>query len=57
MMAAEVPPDAPVQLGSVQLPTGKRISEGDGAPPRLWATREPVRDAGRVWQALADMHP
>src|SRR5215469_5211558 len=27
---------------------GKRISEGDGAPPRLWATREPVRDAGRV---------
>ena len=56
-MAAEVPADGPVRLGAVQLPEGKRISEGDGAPPRLWATRGPVRDAGRVWQALSDMHP
>ena len=23
---------------------------------RLWATSEPVPDAGRVWQVLADMH-
>ena len=24
--------------------------------PRLWATSKPVPGAGRVWQALADMH-
>ncbi len=57
MMAAEVPADGPVRLGSVQLPMGKRISEWDDAPPRLWATCESVPDAGPVWQELADMHP
>jgi hypothetical protein len=56
MVTAEVPADGPVRLGSVQLPVGKRISERHGAP-RLWATSEPVPGAGRVWLALADMHP
>lgn len=56
MVTAEVPADGPVRLGSVQLPVGKRISERHGAP-RLWATSEPVPGTGRVWQALADMHP
>jgi hypothetical protein len=42
---------------SMQLPVGKRISEGGSSPPRLWATSDPVPDAGRVWQALAGLHP
>jgi len=57
MTAAEVPADGPVRLGPVQLPAGKRISAGGSGPPRLWATSEPVPDAGRVWQELADMRP
>lgn len=56
-MTAELPADGPVRFGSVQLPAGKRLSAGDEAPPRLWATSEPVPDAGQAWQALTDMHP
>ncbi len=56
MVAAGVPADGPVRLGSVQLPVGRRLS-GWGEDARLWAASEPVLDAGRVWQALADMHP
>jgi len=56
MVLADMPADGPVQLGSVQLPMGKRLFGWDDEGPRLWATSEPVPDAGRVWQALAHMH-
>jgi hypothetical protein len=46
----------PVQLGPVQLPVGRRLFGWDDDAPRLWATCEPVRNAGRVWRALADLH-
>jgi hypothetical protein len=55
MVLAEVPEDGPVQLGSVQLPEGTRLFGWDDEAPRLWATSEPVRDVGRVWQELAGM--
>jgi hypothetical protein len=55
MVSADVPVDGPVRLGSVQLPEGRRLSGWGG--PRLWAASEPVPEAGRVWQALSDMHP
>ena len=57
MMTAEVPADGPLRLGSVQLPVGRRISEWHDAPPRLWATIQPVPNAGQMWRALTDMHP
>lgn len=57
MVTADVPADGPVRLGSVQLPVGRRLSGWGEDAPRLWAASEPVRDAGRVWQALTDMHP
>jgi Domain of unknown function (DUF4253) len=55
-VAAEVSADGPVQLGSVRLPEGKQLSGWDGDAPLLWATSEPVPDAGQVWQTLTDMH-
>jgi hypothetical protein len=57
MVMAQVPADGPVRLGSVQLPVGRRISEWHDAPPRLWATAQPVPNAGGMWQALTDLHP
>jgi hypothetical protein len=56
MALADMPADGPVRLGSVQLPVGKRLFGWDDEEPRLWATSEPVPDAGRVWQALSRMH-
>ncbi len=57
MVTAEVPADGPFRLGSVQLSVGKRLSGWYDDAPLLWATSEPVPDAGRVWQVLADRHP
>lgn len=54
-MAADVPGDGPVQLGAVRLPAGRQLSRWGEAGPRLWATSEPVPEAGRVWHELADM--
>jgi Domain of unknown function (DUF4253) len=56
IVAADVPADGPVRLGSVQLPAGRQLSGWGEDAPRLWAASEPVPDAGRVWQALTDMH-
>lgn len=56
-MAAQVPNDGPVQIGSVELPVGSQLFGWDDDVPRLWATSKPIADAGRVWQELADMHP
>jgi Domain of unknown function (DUF4253) len=55
MSTAIVPADGPVRLGSVQLPDGKQLFEWSDRAPRLWATSEPVPDAGAVWRALSDM--
>jgi hypothetical protein len=56
MAAARVPADGPVRLGSMQLPVGRQLSGWYDDAPLLWATSEPVPDAGLVWQVLADMH-
>lgn len=57
MVTAEMPADGPLRLGSVGLPTGKRLSGWDDDGPLLWATSEPVPDSARVWQELSDMRP
>lgn len=56
VMMADVPPDGPVRLGPVELPAGRQLSGWDDAGPRLWATSEPVPNAGRVWEVLAGLH-
>jgi Domain of unknown function (DUF4253) len=58
MVAARIPEDGPVRLGSVQLPDGRQLSDGYADPPLplLWATNEPVPDAPRVWRVLTGMH-
>lgn len=57
MVTSEMPANGPLRLGSVGLPAGMRLSGWDDDGPLLWATSEPVPDAGRVWQALSDMRP
>jgi len=56
MITAEVPEDGPLQLASVQLPDGKQLTGSDDSAPLLWASSEPVPDAGQVWRVLTDMH-
>lgn len=59
MVAARIPVDGPVRLGSVQLPDGRQLSDGYADPPLplLWATNQPVPDAPRMWRVLTGMHP
>ena len=65
MVTAQVPPDGPVRLGSVQLPDGRQLwdqyfdplsSDQPADAPLLWATNKPVPEAPRVWQVLTGMH-
>ena len=57
MTVADVPENGELQIGSVRLPTGRRIRAGHGSDgPVAWATTEPVPDAGRVWVALSQTH-
>jgi hypothetical protein len=57
MTVADVPENGELQIGSVRLPTGRRIRAGHGSGgPVAWATIEPVPDAGRVWVALSQTH-
>jgi hypothetical protein len=58
MVAAQIPADGPMRLGSVQLPDGRQLSDRYADPPQplLWATSEPVLDAPRVWQVLTSVH-
>lgn len=54
MTGADVPEDGELQIGSVRLPAGRRISAGHGSgEPVAWATTERVPDSGRVWAALS----
>lgn len=55
MSAGAMPDDGPVRLGSIELPPGRRIFGWNDDAPRLWATLEPVPDAGRVWRELAGL--
>ena len=57
MAAAAVPSDGPARLGPVQLSAGRQLFGWNDDVPRLWASSEPVPDAGRLWQKLADQHP
>src|SRR5260370_15867534 len=57
MSGADVPGDGELQIGSVRLPAGRRISAGHGSGgPVAWATTGPLPDAGRVWAALSQAH-
>jgi hypothetical protein len=57
MTVADVPEDGELQIGSVSLPTGRRIRSNNGwGEPVAWATTEPVPNAGRVWVALSEAH-
>jgi hypothetical protein len=58
MVAALIPADGPVRLGSVQLPDGRQLSDvyADPPLPLLWATNDPVPDAPRVWRVLSSLH-
>ena len=55
MSAGVMPDDGPIRLGSVELPPGRRIFGFDDDAPRLWATSQPVPDAGPVWRELAGL--
>ena len=54
-MEAPIPPDGPVQLGSVQLPSGRQLCDWD-EQPLLWATSTRVTEAADVWLRLHDLH-
>jgi Domain of unknown function (DUF4253) len=51
MTSSTVPSDGTLRLGPVQLPKGRQIA-GFESEPLLWATVEPVPDAGRAWLGL-----
>jgi hypothetical protein len=54
VVAASLPEEGELQLGTIALPAGKRIRAGyEPAVPVAWVTRQPVADAGRVWAALS----
>ena len=56
-MADGLPDAGELRIGSVTLPSGKRITARYGSgEPMAWATLQPVPDAGRVWAALSDAH-
>jgi len=57
MVTGRLPNAGPLQAGSVSLPAGVHVLSGGGrGQPVAWATTEPVPDAGRVWEALSEMH-
>jgi hypothetical protein len=52
-----LPEDGELRIGSMSLPSGRRISAGYGSGEVVaWATLQPVPEAGRVWAALSDAH-
>jgi hypothetical protein len=56
-----VPPAGPLQIGGVDLGTGRpvvaRELEGEPSPAVLWVTDDPIPDAVTAWAALADRFP
>lgn len=55
MSVVAVPEDGAVRVGTVDLPVGRRVYGWSGGAPRLWATSDPVPDAGRVWSELSSL--
>jgi hypothetical protein len=54
MAVIDLPEGRNIRLGSVTLPSGKRIRAGDGSgQPVAWVTLEPLPDAGAAWAALS----
>lgn len=56
MAKGRLPDEGPARLGPVTLPAGKLITVY-GVDPVAWATVDPVPGSGRVWAALAELHP
>jgi Domain of unknown function (DUF4253) len=52
-----LPDEGPVQLGPVTLPAGKLITGYLGTGHVAWVTADPVPGPGRIWAALAGLHP
>jgi hypothetical protein len=58
MVAARLPEEGELRLGSVRLPAGRLINGWHGRDHHVaWATVEPVPESGRVWAALSELHP
>lgn len=56
-MKSGLPEDGELRIGSITLPSGRRIRAGYGSgEPVAWATSRPLLDAGKVWAALSDAH-
>jgi len=55
MSTGVLPNCGPTRQGSIVLPPGRRIFGWNDDAPRLWATSEPVPDAGRVWRELTGL--
>jgi hypothetical protein len=51
---SELPGDGPAIVHGIGLPSGRRLFAKSDLPstPVLWATDEPVADAGALWRAL-----
>src|SRR5215472_14942380 len=53
-LGRELPEDGELRVGGVSLPAGRRVLAGYGSGgPVAWATVQPVRKPGVVWQALS----
>ncbi len=54
-MAADLPGDGELRLGSVVLPAGRRVAPDDDEPPVAWVTTQALPEPGPVWAALAEL--
>jgi Domain of unknown function (DUF4253) len=55
-LGRELPEDGELRVGGVGLPAGRRVLAGYGSGgPVAWATVQPVRKPGGVWQALSQL--
>ena len=58
MVAARLPEEGELRIGSVMLPAGRLITGWHGSDHHVaWVTVDPVPDSGQVWDALAELHP
>jgi hypothetical protein len=55
MARARLPEDGQLRLGSVRLPSGRRIIP-EGAEPVAWVTDDVIPEPGHVWSALRSLH-
>jgi hypothetical protein len=58
MITERLPPEGPLQIGSVTLPAGVHIlSEYGTGQGVAWATIQRVAEPGKIWAALSAAHP